>query len=71
MNEFNVEVLEDGRIKVTSPEGFSPELHLKAEEFLAMLEGLAGGSVETKTLKPNLGSLTSKPHQHGKGHHHH
>lgn len=69
-NTFQVEVLADGRIKITSPGGFSPEIHASADEFLAMIQELAGGPVETKKLQPSLGNPHAQGHSHGQGHHH-
>lgn len=66
MNEFIVEVEKDGKIKVTSPGSFSKEKHLDADEFLAFIEGLAGGDTVVKKLQPNL----ANPHTHTHGHQH-
>jgi hypothetical protein len=71
MNEFEVEILPDGKIRCTSKEGFTQEVHKDADAFLEMLMGLAGGEVVKKKLKPSLGNQHQHTHQHGKGHHHH
>ena len=64
-NTFNVEIMPDGKIKVTSPGGFSKETHADADEFIALIKELSGGDVEVKQLKPNLGNPHA--HQHGVG----
>lgn len=63
---FEVSVEADGKIRVNSPGGFSKEKHQDADEFLAFIQALAGGSVEVKQNKPSL----ANPHGHIHGHHH-
>lgn len=65
-NCFTMEVLEDGRIKVTQEGGFDGAKHMSADEFLKYLNELAGGEAETKK-RPQ--SLNPQAQQHG--HHHH
>lgn len=72
MNQFIIEVLEDGKIKVTSPGGFDASIHKDADDFLQYIKDLAGGPCETKKLQPTLGNAQQHHHHHhGKGHHHH
>jgi hypothetical protein len=67
-NTFSVEILPDGKLKITAPGGFSPETHQDADEFVAMMKDLMGGECETKKMQPHLGN----PHtqQQGQGQHH-
>lgn len=67
-NQFRIEVMPDGKIKVTSEGGFSQEKHLDADQFLAFIADLAGGAIKTKRLAPTLGNPHSHSHKHG--HHH-
>ena len=67
-NEFILENLADGRIKVTSTGGFDQEIHQSAEDFLQYVKDLAGGKVETKK---NQQHLHSPHHSHAKGQQHH
>ncbi len=68
MNNFEVTVLPDGTISVKSPGGFTREVHAEADAFIDLIKELAGGTVETKALKPNLGNPHAQQHSHG--HHH-
>lgn len=68
-NQFVIEILPDGKIKVTSPGGFSREMHQDADDFLAFIKDLAGGPCETKVNKPSLGNPHQQGHSHG-GHYH-
>lgn len=51
-NNFDVEVMPDGKIKVTSTGGFNKETHNDADEFLALVKSLAGGETVTRKLPP-------------------
>lgn len=57
-DEFNIEILEDGQIKFDTG-AFSGKNHASAEEFLKMIEEMAGGEVQRT------------PKKEGKHHHHH
>lgn len=70
-NEFQIEVLADGKIKVTAPGGFDADRHMDADEFLKFIEGMAGGKVERKSLQPHQHQHHGHQHRHGPGGHHH
>lgn len=55
-NQFTVEIMPDGNVKVTAEGGFSREHHEKADKFLAKLKELMGGDqVEVgKIPRPHL-----------------
>ena len=57
---IEIEVLEDGTIKVTTDQ-ISPANHLSADNFLKMIEQLAGG----ETTKTKNRKVRSHVHQHG------
>jgi hypothetical protein len=69
-NRFDVEVLSDGKIKVTSPGGFAKEVHADADEFLDMMKDLAGGEVATKKIQPNLANPHGQSQGSGQQHKH-
>lgn len=69
-NTFDIQVLPDGKIRVTAAGGFSREVHADADALLEMIKNLAGGEVETKQLKPNLADPHSQQHGHNHGHKH-
>ena len=69
-NEFEITILEDGKISVKSIGGFSSTIHKDADAFLAFIKELAGGEVTTKKATPNLGN-PQQGHTHGHKHHHH
>lgn len=71
MNRFTVEVLEDGRVKITSVGGFSQEIHASAEEYLEFMKKQLGGDWTTKKLKPSLLHPQLHTHSHGGQHHSH
>jgi hypothetical protein len=49
MDKINIEILEDGQLKITT-EGISSVNHCSADELLKMLSDLMGGtSIKTKT----------------------
>lgn len=54
-NKFIVSILEDGKISVKSVGGFDKTTHESADDFLAMMQELAGGpfSVRKNIAKPN------------------
>ena len=64
-NEFQIEILEDGKISIRSVGSFDKTVHRDADEFLEMIKELAGGEVEVKKLQPGLGQHTHT-HQHHK-----
>lgn len=70
MNQFEVTILPDGKIRVTSPGGFSKDVHADADRFLDLIKDLAAGDVETKQLKPTLGNPHAQSMGHGMGHKH-
>lgn len=70
MNKFQIEILPDGKIKVTSPGGFSPEAHADADRLVDMVKALAGGACETKRLQPHLGNPMAQQQGHGHRHRH-
>jgi len=51
MNTFEIEILEDGTVKIESEE-FSESKHVKADEFLSALTEAIGGKVVT-SQKPH------------------
>jgi hypothetical protein len=63
MDGMKVEILEDGRIKVTT-DSFSPTLHTTAEAFLNDIFRLCGGKVERESRK---GKPHVHHHTHGEG----
>lgn len=65
MDELEITILPDGRIKIETSR-FSPALHVSAERFLANVYKLAGGKLESKH-KPGGHGHT---HSHGEGHTH-
>ena len=70
MNQFDIEVLPDGKIKVTAKGGFSQQLHKDADEFLKFIQEATGGETKTRNLRPGLGN-PQHHHHHGHEHHHH
>jgi hypothetical protein len=69
-NQFIIEVLADGKLKITAPGGFSPEVHADADELLALAVSLMGGPCETKQNLPTLGlsqHVAGGLHHHGDG----
>jgi len=52
-DEILVEILDDGRIKVTTGK-ISVANHMSAEKLLDMIETLAGGTVEAKKRNPAM-----------------
>lgn len=67
--EFNVEILPDGTIKATANCAWGPEIHQQADDFMAMLEDMAGGKVESKPLHGH-GKMHSHVHADGSVTHH-
>lgn len=66
---FDIEILADGTIKATAAGAFAPEVHQSADDFMALLEELAGGKVETKPLHGH-GKMHSHTHADGSVTHH-
>ncbi len=63
--KFIVDFLPGGVVRLTSPGGFSPALHMRAEEFLAnVIKGLGGEVHQTK-----IGAV-EHTHEHGHAHAH-
>lgn len=58
-DKMNISILEDGTVRVET-EGISQANHYSADEFLQMIERLAGGEVQSKAKE---GHTT---HTHGK-----
>ena len=50
MDKINIEVLEDGQIKITT-EGISQANHCSADELIEMIEKMLGGKRETKKTR--------------------
>lgn len=69
MDEIEVTILPDGRIKLTTSR-FSPALHVNAEQFLANVVKLAGGAVDRKHKPGGSGHTHGHSHEHGHGHAH-
>lgn len=65
--EMTVEILADGVIKCETG-NMAGEYHASADEFLKLVEKLAGGTRETKSTRGNVKAHT---HQHASGEHHH
>lgn len=57
---IEIEVLEDGTIKITTDQ-ISPANHLSADQFLRHIEELAGGEI----TKQKNRRVQSHVHQHG------
>jgi hypothetical protein len=68
-NEFDVKVLPDGKIEVTSPGSFSGAIHEDADKFLEMIQELAGGATIKKKLQQTLGNAQQE-HTHKHQHRH-
>ena len=64
--EFQIEVLADGKFKVTAPGAFSPQVHASADELLDLIVKLSGGEI---VEQKSLGGHTH--HHHGLGSHTH
>jgi len=62
-DEWEIEILEDGRIKITTG-ATSPAIHTTAEKLLGEINKLAGGEV-TRERRPGA------RHEHGHHGHHH
>lgn len=62
-NKFVISVLADGKISTESVGGFDATTHKSADDFLAALQELTGG---TFIVKKNL----PKPHEHKTESHH-
>lgn len=58
MNSINIELLEDGRVRITTAD-FSVATHISAEDVLAWLEKKLGHVVDEKKLPK-----TKHEHQH-------
>lgn len=56
---IEIEVLEDGTIKITT-DAISPANHLSADSFLKMIEQLAGGEITKQKNRKTHGQI----HQH-------
>lgn len=69
MDELEVTILPDGRIKITTSR-FSPALHVTAEQFLANVYKLAGGKVDAKHRPGGHGHAHGEGHSHEHGHAH-
>lgn len=66
-NEFTVEFLADGRVKVTNNGGFDSAIHADADEALAEIEKLFG----TPTVVKKPKSMQAQPaHKHTHKHSH-
>ena len=57
---IEIEVLQDGTIKITTDQ-ISPANHLSADNFLKMIEQLAGGEITKRKNRKAHGHA----HQHG------
>ena len=57
---IEIEVLEDGTIKVTTDQ-ISPANHMSADQFLKQIEQLAGGEITKQKNRKAHGHV----HQHG------
>jgi hypothetical protein len=68
MDKFTVEILEDGRVKVTT-DAVSPANHMNAESFMRFLQQQLGG--ETEQIKRKQAHQHTHQHAHtGHGHSH-
>lgn len=63
VNEFNIEILPDGRIKIDTDD-FDPTVHTDAERIMKELEDKLGGVVEKKKKRKSKGFHKHK-HKHG------
>ena len=64
MDKMNVEILEDGQIKITT-EGISGVNHCSADEFLKTIERLTGGeSTKIKTKKGHVHNIAGQKIYH-------
>jgi hypothetical protein len=71
MDKLNVEILEDGTVKVDSGP-VSPMNHMSAESFLRDLQKAAGAKQERKHKQGFIGAaLHALAHASGVAHHHH
>lgn len=63
MDKINIEILDDGTISIKTDE-ISAEKHLSADEFIRMLNNLAGGEVRKTPIKKGYSfSLQRKDRQ--------
>lgn len=65
-DEWIVEVLEDGRIKITTG-ATSPAIHTTADKLLAEINRLAGGEVQRERRKGVHGHTHEKGRDHAHG----
>jgi len=66
---FQIEVLEDGTLSIDT-DGFTPQQHQQADEFVAELGKLMGGEVVVKEKRSHA-KQHGHHHDHQHGHHHH
>jgi len=67
MDKIQIEILEDGTLKVTT-NSISPANHIGAEAFLRDMSTLCGGKVERKAREGH--AQHGHSHTHGNGHYH-
>jgi hypothetical protein len=68
MNEIIIEKIPGGRFKITTPGGFSPELHVTADELVKLIESECGGKT---IVQRNPHGHHSHSHKHGTQDHTH
>ena len=64
-DEIRVEILDDGRIKMTTP-GISAANHRAADQFLELVNELMGGEVETTKIARGRVTSRGREVQHGR-----
>lgn len=70
--EFKIEILADGKIKVTADGAFSPSVHASADELLALIVKLSGGEIEQRSLGAHTHhGMEAHTHTHGEEYHKH
>jgi hypothetical protein len=62
-DRFTIEILEDGRVKLTTDQ-VSPANHMNADEFFKVLAKELGGAVETQRRKEGHTHQHDRQHQH-------
>ena len=62
-DEIRVEILDDGRIKTTTP-GISAANHRAADQFLELVNELMGGEVETEKVARGRGVVHDRGVRH-------
>jgi hypothetical protein len=64
MDKINIEILEDGQLKITT-DSISAVNHCSADELLKMISDLMGGtSTKTKTRQSHIHNIQGKTIKH-------